>query len=98
MSFVLDYVYPSKALKNIPIPAKPDQDIKISYYQKYEESMVNETPGLFIFLIDQSGSMTGKSMDLCKQALLLFVQSLPAGSYFQLIGFGTSFQKYNKYN
>ena len=95
-SYSINYVYPSKALKNIPIPAKPDQDIKISYYQKYEESMINETPGLFIFLIDQSGSMTGKSMDLCKQALLLFVQSLPAGSYFQLIGFGTSFQKYNK--
>ena len=29
----------------------------ISYYEKYETNILNETPGLFIFLIDQSGSM-----------------------------------------
>ena len=95
-SYSINYVYPSKALKNIPIPAQPDQDNKISYYSKYENNMINETPGLFIFLIDQSGSMSGKSIDLVKQALLLFIQSLPAGSYFQLIGFGSNFKKYNE--
>ena len=95
-SYSINYVYPSKSLKNIPIPSQPDQDNKISYYSKYEDNMINETPGLFIFLIDQSGSMRGKSIDLVKQALLLFIQSLPEGSYFQLIGFGTSFKKYNE--
>ena len=95
-AYSINYVYPSKSLKNIPVPTQPDQDNKISYYSKYESNMVNETPGLFIFLIDQSGSMRGKSIDLVKQALLLFIQSLPAGSYFQLIGFGTSFKKYNE--
>ena len=95
-SYSINYVYPSKSLKNIPIPSQPDQDNKISYYSKYEDNMINETPGLFIFLIDQSGSMSGKSINLVKQALLLFIQSLPEGSYFQLIGFGTSFKKYNE--
>ena len=95
-SYSINYVYPSKSLKNIPIPSQPDQDNNISYYSKYEDNMINETPGLFIFLIDQSGSMSGKSIDLVKQALLLFIQSLPEGSYFQLIGFGTSFKKYNE--
>ena len=95
-SYSINYVYPSKALKDIPIPAQPDQDNKISYYSKYENNTINETPGLFIFLIDQSGSMSGKSIDLVKQALLLFIQSLPAGSYFQLIGFGSNFKKYNE--
>ncbi len=95
-SYSLNYVYPSKSLKNIPIPSQPDQDNNISYYSKYEDNIINETPGLFIFLIDQSGSMSGKSIDLVKQALLLFIQSLPEGSYFQLIGFGTSFKKYNE--
>ena len=95
-SYSINYIYPSKSLKNIPIPPQPDQDNKISYSAKYEDNIINETPGLFIFLIDQSGSMSGKSIDLVKQALLLFIQSLPAGSYFQLIGFGSDFKKYNE--
>ena len=41
-------------------------------------------PGLFIFLIDQSGSMEGNRMDISKKALELFLQSLPAKSYYQL--------------
>ena len=52
--------------------------------------------GLFIFLVDQSGSMRGNSIDLVKKALVLFMQSLPQKSYFQLIGFGTDFKKYNE--
>ena len=74
----------------------PDQDNKVSYYSIYENDFINETPGLFIFLIDQSGSMEGESIELVKQGLLLFIQSLPPNSYFQLIGFGTDFKKYNK--
>ena len=40
--------------------------------------------------------MRGKSIDLVKQSLLLFIQSIPPGSYYQLIGFGTDFKKYNE--
>ena len=39
--------------------------------------------------------MSGKSIELVKQSLLLFIQSLPAKSYFQLIGFGSDYKKYN---
>ena len=52
--------------------------------------------GLFIFLIDQSGSMQGDSIKLVKESLLLFIQSIPPGSYFQLIGFGSIYRKYNE--
>ena len=96
MSYSINYVYPSKTLKNIPIPSKPDQDNTISYCSKYEDNTLNNTPGFFIFLIDQSGSMGGEPIELVKQALLLFFQSLPAGSYFQLIGFGSDYTKYNE--
>ena len=95
-SYSINYVYSSEELKEIPIPEKPDQDNKISYYSKYENSLINESPGLFVFLIDQSGSMTGKPIELLKQGLLLLIQSLPPNSYFQLIGFGTNFKKYNE--
>ena len=96
ISYAINYVYSSSKLKELPIPEIPDQDNKISYYSKYQDNLINETPGLFIFLIDQSGSMSGKSINLVKQGLLLFIQSLPSDSYFQLIGFGTTFKKYNE--
>ena len=95
-AFSINYLYASQNLKEIPIPEKPDEDNTISYTSKYEDNIINETPGLFIFLIDQSGSMDGQSIELVKQSLLLFIQSLPANSYFQLIGFGSSFKKYNE--
>ena len=53
-------------------------------------------PALFIFLIDQSGSMSGTPIKLASKALLLFLQSLPAGSYYQIIGFGSEYKKYDK--
>ena len=63
-AYCLNYIYSSKNLKSIPVPEKPDQDNNISYYTKYQENLINETPGLFIFLVDQSGSMRGNSIDL----------------------------------
>ena len=95
-SYLLNYIYSSNKLKDIPIPETPDQNNKISYYEKYQKNIINDSPGLFIFLIDQSGSMEGKPITLVKEALLLFIQSLPKKSYFQLIGFGSDFKKYNE--
>ena len=57
---------------------------------------LNLNPALFIFLIDQSGSMDGNSIKVAKKSLLLFLQSLPAGSYYQIIGFGSYFKKYDE--
>lgn len=34
----------------------------------------------FIFIVDRSGSMSGHRMETTKQALKLFIQSLPVGS------------------
>ena len=58
------------------------------YYQNY--------PGLFIFLLDQSYSMDGTPIKLASNCLKLFLQSLPEGSYFQIIGFGSYFKKYDE--
>ena len=52
--------------------------------------------GLFIFLVDQSGSMKGTPIKLVIKALLIFIQSLPKNSYFQIIGFGSKYKKYNE--
>ena len=92
-SYIFGMIYDQK---KIPIPEKPDTDININYYQKYESDVKTDTPSLFIFLIDQSGSMAGSSMRLVSESLLFFLQSLPKDSYFQLIGFGSTFKKINE--
>jgi uncharacterized protein with von Willebrand factor type A (vWA) domain len=47
----------------------------------------------YVFLVDRSGSMAGRKIDMVKEALLLFMQSLPVGCAFQIISFGTEFEK-----
>ena len=66
-------------------------------YKKEINEIENEKicPALFIFLIDQSGSMYN-SIKIASAALKLFIQSLPVGSYYQIIGFGSTFVKYDK--
>ena len=48
-------------------------------------------PALFIFLIDQSGSMSGERLNIAIETLIFFLKSLPKNSYYQLIGFSTGF-------
>lgn len=73
-----------------------DMDQTVSYYDKYGIIKYNEQayPNCYIFIVDQSFSMFGREIETLKQALILFVKSLPLGSYFQIIGFGTNTLKY----
>ena len=73
----------------------------IQYQFKNEQVILNKeyqeiSPSLYIFLLDQSGSMSGQSIKIASKALLIFLQSIPAGSYYQIIGFGSIFIKYDK--
>ena len=68
---------------------------KIKKNELEEENNNEEKPALFIFLLDQSGSMAGSSMKIASQALKLFIQSLPAKSCYQIIGFGSKYVKYD---
>ena len=74
-----------------------DTDKSISYYHKYGINSDFSYPSCYIFLIDQSGSMNNKPIKILRETLILFLKSLPFGSYFQIIGFGSFFEKYNKY-
>lgn len=47
----------------------------------------------YIFLIDRSGSMYGSPIKLAVSALKLFLHSLPVGSKFNVVSFGTHFTK-----
>ena len=57
--------------------------------------MTELTPGSefhFIFLVDRSGSMNLEGrMESAKEALKIFIRSLPAGCRFSIVGFGSHF-------
>ena len=48
---------------------------------KKENPEQDMAPSLFIFLLDQSGSMAGKSIELASKALIIFLQSIPVWVY-----------------
>ena len=80
------------------VPPEPqDQEAEITEDEKPEEvdSIVipgqQEKDNVFVFIVDRSGSMSGKKMDMTKEALKLFIQSLPAGCMFEIISFGTRY-------
>ena len=76
-----------------------NSDEKI-YSLLYKTKIINNNielnPGLFIFLLDQSNSMQGEPRKIACNALKIFIQSIPKNSYYQIIGFGTKFKKYNE--
>ena len=45
-----------------------------------------------VFLVDCSGSMAGQSMNLAREALLVFLHSIPVNSFFNVILFGSRFE------
>lgn len=47
----------------------------------------------FVFLIDCSASMLGESLRKAKESLQLFLERLPKDCYFNIIRFGTTFDK-----
>ena len=55
----------------------------------HESTILSE----IIFVVDRSGSMSGQKIEVTKTALQYFLKSLPEKCYFNVIGFGSSFEK-----
>lgn len=78
-------------------PQPQDAEMEIVENEKPEEVDAISIPGqaesdnVFVFIVDRSGSMSGKKMDMTKEALKLFIQSLPPGSMFEIVSFGSKY-------
>jgi hypothetical protein len=79
------------------VPPNPQDELEIVENERPEEQDSVAIPGqmdkdnLFIFIVDRSGSMGGQKMEMTKEALKLFIQSLPAGCTFEVISFGNNY-------
>ena len=82
-------------------PKNDETTYLLSYFKTINDEENNNNnftrsfPGLYYFIIDQSGSMAGKPINLVIQTLKVFMQSLSKGSYYQLIGFGSDYKTYS---
>ena len=81
--------------KEIKDDVDQDENIKyISILKNKEIEEIEKDNVCYIFLLDQSGSMSGERIELCKNSLLLFLQSLNEKCYFLLIRFGSTYEYY----
>lgn len=69
-----------------------DDAYKASVEGKNFEGDIDTARGEYIFLLDRSGSMGGARMEKAKQALIIFIKSLPQDTYFNVVSFGSSSQ------
>ena len=75
-----------------------EQYYTLQYVNKIKNSSKNlyPNPALMIFLVDQSGSMNGKLIKIASKVIELFLNSMAAYSYYQIIGFGSQYIKYEE--
>uniref|UniRef100_F7DTF1 von Willebrand factor A domain containing 5A n=1 Tax=Ornithorhynchus anatinus TaxID=9258 RepID=F7DTF1_ORNAN len=77
--------------------------VMVSFYPSIPDSKEQASTGEFIFVLDRSGSMScpvsGKlrspmRIDSAKETLLLLLKSLPLGCFFNVYGFGSTFDSF----
>ena len=65
----------------------------IEFFPEFDTSTNTYATSEFIFLVDRSGSMRGDFINTARETLILFLKSLPEGCNFNIIGFGSRYEK-----
>ena len=65
--------------------------VMLNFFPEFKNLELPEV-GEFVFVVDRSDSMGGRRMAGAKTTLLLFLKSLPEGCFFNVVGFGSSFE------
>ena len=66
--------------------------VMLSFFPKFR-SAKKQVACEFIFVVDRSGSMSGSYIREAAETLMLFLKSLPEGCSFNIVGFGSRFEK-----
>ncbi|XP_052281441.1 von Willebrand factor A domain-containing protein 5A-like isoform X2 [Dreissena polymorpha] len=64
--------------------------LMVSFHPDLKQVSMSNS-GEYIFIIDRSGSMNGDRIKNAKEALLLFLKSLPPSCHFNVVSFGSEF-------
>ena len=68
--------------------------IMVSFFPEFKgDTSCLQAACEFVFVIDRSGSMDGSYIKDAAQTLLLFLKSIPEGCYFNVIGFGSRYER-----
>jgi len=62
----------------------------LAFYPKFES--LDDFPMEMVFVVDQSGSMSGPKIQQAKNSLQLFLRSLPQSCLFNIVSFGSNFR------
>ena len=64
----------------------------------FNNTLIKDFKGNFIFILDRSGSMDGNRINLAITSLIYFLKSLPENSKFNIISFGSDYSVLNEKN
>ena len=79
----------TQIMPSFEVKSKKTKTVFVEEEELDESDSKFEDKYTYIFIVDRSGSMGGTRMDITKEAMRLFMQSLPAGSSFAIISFGS---------
>ena len=68
-------------------------DVAGAWLEPLPKTFGTETGGQYWFVVDRSGSMSGTKIANARQTLLLLLKSLPLDCEFNVVGFGSRFDK-----